>query len=200
MQRLLSAAVALGMASAPVAAQSDVAAMGSLIGYPALSSAYNGTQGWTGGLATQSDLNGPSLALRLELSYGQLNGNQATAITPGPPLSSTSNFTVLGASVSFVWTAIGAGKDFGAYLIGGVGLYGIRSDLATSFDQALSMGGSPTATTSTGAGPGYNIGVGLRYTRFFAEARFTEILGAAYALPYERSNLMMVPLTIGVWF
>lgn len=162
------------------------------------------SRGWSAGAALQLGRQTEDVIYRFDAGYSRTGDLQSWCCNnPGGGASETfnNNFSVLGASANFVATVLGRGASTKAYLIGGLGWYAVTSSGSNASDPS-----QPALSTTVGAF-GWNAGLGMRFSRFFIEARYTVIKDGA--VPYsppgvqesgQRQNLGTLPITVGIWF
>jgi len=153
--------------------------------------------GWGLGVAYAPDF-GSSFTGRVDAGFGALNNGSFWENNPGGGGATyATDFQMAGASLNVMWRFLGVHHSVSPYIVGGAGLYAIRS-MSTN---VATMGTAPTQTIGS---PVYNAGVGVQISKFFIEARAMRVQRALVPVDFEANGhtvtLDAVPVSIGFWF
>jgi len=188
---LLGALVALAAFWAPSAAQgASLFRFGILGGWatPYGTVKNYAKSGWDAGATLAIGAPLVPVSFRVDAGYASMGGKPQTVLTA----TATPTFDIWSATGNVVWNIIGNTLPTKVYLIGGVGYYNVQQTIS----------GLP-ATPSFKAGKfGYNAGLGVRFTKFFVEARWNDIQSGLDLSAYGggTTNLEMVPINVGILF
>jgi len=190
MKRTLIASLLVLAAALPASAQHFGLTGGWYLPYGTVKDYAN--SGFDGGIVLQIGAPLVPVNFRIDATYGELPGK---TIDLGGGTSAKSDFTTYGASANIVWTIFGSTLPPKFYLIGGIGYYGVQ--------QKYSVTGLPSIPSATKSAFGYNAGLGFRFTKFFIEARWTDItngLETASLGGTGSTSLQVVPVNVGFIF
>jgi hypothetical protein len=189
MKRLVcSMLVALAAGAAPVAAQgTSLLKIGIQGGWvmPYSSAKTYLKNGYDGGLTLQIEAPLVPVGVRIDGLYTTMDGKPVTG-----GLTQTNSATTYSGTANIVWTVIGTGLPTKFYLIGGFGYYDVSQKITVS----------SVSQTVSSSGFGYNAGLGMRFTKFFVEARWTNINGGLYLNSTSSKSLQIVPINVGFIF
>ena len=188
MKRTLIASLLILAAALPASAQHFGLTGGWYLPYGTMKDYAN--SGFDGGIVLQIGAPLVPVNFRFDATYGEMPGKTMT-FTGGE--TAKSDFTTYGASANVVWTIFGATLPTKFYLIGGIGYYGVQ--------QKYSVTGMPSIPSITNSSFGYNAGLGFRFTKFFIEARWTDITTGLQTVSESgvggKSSLQVVPVNVG---
>ena len=144
--------------------------------------------GWDAGLTMQIAAPLVPVGFRIDALYSTMDGAAQTGAA-----IRVDNFTIYSATGNVVWTVIGTGMPTKLYVIGGIGYY--------SVSQKQTIVATSTSATLTSSDFGYNVGLGVKFTKFFIEARWTNIDGGLLIPTTGGSqSLQIVPINVGLIF
>jgi hypothetical protein len=195
---LLTSGLALTIAAAASPAQSPrLGITGGIVmgaqndGY--LIAAAPDVGGWSAGVTYGALSSYKVFNIRLDAGYSALNNGLIFVNNPGGCGCSYSlNYQSLGAAATFTLDPLGAHARVSPYLLAGAGWYAVRS-------SSPNAGAVATTQSSTVGVIGYNLGLGVRISRMFVEARASMLDGVS-TLQGSRERLWSYPVTIGYWF
>ena len=142
--------------------------------------------GWDAGLTMQIAAPLVPIGFRIDALYSTMDGAAQTGAA-----IHVDNFTIYSATGNVVWTVFGTGMPTKFYVIGGIGYYSVSQQ-----QTAASI-----TTTLTSSDFGYNAGLGVKLTKFFIEARWTNIDGGLMIpLTGASQSLQIVPINVGIIF
>jgi len=188
---LLGTLVALAALSAPVAAQGvPLTRFGIMGGWatPYGTVKDYAKSGWDAGVTLAIGAPLVPVSFRVDGSYATMPGKPQLGGTVTP------TFNIWSATGNIVWNIIGNTLPTKVYLIGGIGYYNVQ--------QTIAVNGVPPLPTSSAGKFGYNAGLGVRFTKFFVEARWNTINGGLDGSAYGQSSqsLEMIPINVGFLF
>jgi hypothetical protein len=188
---LLATLVALAALSAPVAAQGvPLTRFGIMGGWatPYGTVKDYAKSGWDAGVTLAIGAPLVPVSFRLDGSYATMPGKPQLGGTVTP------TFNIWSATGNIVWNIIGNTLPTKVYLIGGIGYYNVQ--------QTIAVTGVPPLPTSSAGKFGYNAGLGVRFTKFFVEARWNDIQSGLDLTAYGKgtTNLEMIPINVGILF
>ena len=144
--------------------------------------------GWDAGLTMQIAAPLVPIGFRIDALYSTMDGAAQTGAA-----IHVDNFTIYSATGNVVWTVFGTGMPTKFYVIGGIGYY--------SVSQKQTVVATSTSATVSSSDFGYNIGLGVKLTKFFIEARWTNIDGGLLIPSTGASqSLQIVPINVGIIF
>ena len=146
--------------------------------------------GWDAGVTLAIGAPLVPVSFRIDASYATMGGKPVT-VGPG---TVSETFNIYSATGNVVWTIIGNTLPTKVYLIGGIGYYNVQ--------QTTSVTGLPAVPSFKGGKFGYNAGLGVRFTKFFVEARWNDIQSGLDLSTYGggTTNLEMIPINVGILF
>ena len=188
---LFGIVVALLLFAAPAAAQVHFGLTGGWATPYGTTKDY-AKSGWDAGLTLQIGAPLVPVWFRIDGTYADMAGVTQPLVVVG---TGTSQFTIYGASGNVAWAFIGSTLPTKVYIIGGIGYYNVMQKIAVTNPT-----GPPVTLTSTNFG--YNAGLGVKFSKFFFEARWTNIDGGLDLTAYGKgkTSLEMVPINFGIVF
>ena len=188
---MFGALVALVVAATLAGAQVHLGVMGGWV-LPNGTTGDYAKSGYGGGLTMQIGAPAVPVTFRIDGTYGQMNGKPMTVTTPGGTETFKSDFTVWSGTANAVVTVFGRTLPTKIYLIGGIGYYSIEQKVTAS-----PITGPPVPTASSF---GYNIGLGVRFTKLFIEARWNHVSDGLMQNDLTKTALEFVPVNVGLIF
>ena len=190
---LFGALVAIAALSAPVAAQGALLYRFGILGgwaTPYGTVKDYAKSGWDAGITLAIGAPLVPVSFRVDASYATMPGKPVT-VGPG---TVSETFNIYSATGNVVWNIIGNTLPTKVYLIGGIGYYNVQ--------QTTSVTGLPPVPSFKAGKFGYNAGVGVRFTKFFVEARWNDVQSGLDLSAYSggTTNLEFVPINVGILF
>ena len=190
---LLGTLVALAAFSAPAAAQgASLLRFGIFGGWatPYGTLKDYAKSGWDAGATLAIGAPLVPVSFRVDAGYASMGGKPVT-VGIG---TVSQTFDIWSATGNVVWNIIGNTLPTKVYLIGGIGYYNVQ--------QTVSVTGIPAVPNFKAGKFGYNAGLGVRFTKFFVEARWNDIQSGLDQTAYGggTTNLEMIPINVGILF
>jgi hypothetical protein len=188
---VIGSLVLLAATSAPCAAQ-HIGIMGGWVD-PYSSTGDVAKAGWDAGITLQLGAPLVPIQFRIDGTYNLMDGKPV-----GGAYQTTSNFTIWSGTGNIVWTVFGTALPTKIYLIGGIGYYSVQQKVTVT--GALPPPPALTAGTVTTPAFGYNLGLGVRFTKLFIEARWNDVQSGYVDNGLQKKALQFVPINVGLLF